>query len=357
MTTRQFLESQIDELCDSPAGDADARSDEWSRLVFLLSTNEYPKVWSSLKNTTSRANLIYAWAQKDPSTALDALLTLPENTDRDSLMESVLRCWAAADPGGVVTWLHRVPEGERRDNLLRRTIGGMAGQHPAAAAKLLDEIPPGAFRDNAVVSFVEECSPIHPEAAAALAETAHAVFQRQGLYHDVGMGWAERNGLEALAWAQSLSNTADRRDALAGVVRTMVQSQPEAACRIVLAEADSITRDQLIGSLARGWAESDLPAAANWVNELPEPSFREKAWEGLSRSWVAQDPEGAASFALFSLPAGQARNAALETIGREWTQSGWDERAARRWADRVASGPERDAFLAGLASPSWRVER
>ena len=158
-------------------------------------------------------------------------------------------------------------------------------------------------------------------------------------------------------WAQSLSNLADRRDALAGVVRTMVQSEPEAACRIVLSQADSEARSQLLQSLAHGWAEADLPAAANWVSNLPEPSLRQQAWEGLTGLWVAQDPEGATSFALFSLPAGPIRNAALETIGREWTQSGWDERAARKCVDEIAAGPERDAFLAGLASPEWRAER
>ncbi len=358
-TTLQYFESQVRTLDSLGNKEAFAHKlDEIRPLLLLLSTNDYPRIWAWLKGLRSsdakgcvRYQLLEIWSKKDPRAAIEVVMALPEGHEREMLMRGLPANYGASDPEAALAWVRQMPAGEQRDIFLTDMIGGIAERDVTLATRLLDELPPGSFRDNAVWGIVEHCLDTGPAAAAGLADKARNVFQQQGLFRYVGAAWAERNLPEALAWAQGLSSQGDRDSALAGVVRQMAQTQPEAASDFVLAQAESSSRYLLAKSLAAGWAESNLPAAVGWLARVPD-NVRAQAWEGLQEQWIHQDPEGAANFAVQSLPAGETRIAALTALARKAAEAGWDEQAALQWVRTLPAGPERDAFLLGWCTQS-----
>ncbi len=358
-TTLQYFESQVRTLDGMGNKEAFAHKLEEIRpLLFLLSTNDYPKIWAWLKGLRSsdakgcvRYQLLEIWSKKDPRAAIEVVMALPEGHEREMLMRGLPANYGASNPEAALAWVRQLPAGEQRDIFLTDMIGGIAERDVVIATRLVDELPPGSLRDGAVWRIVEHCLNTDPAAAAGLANKARTVFQQQGLFRYVGAAWAERSLPEALAWAQGLNNQGDRDSALAGVVRQMAQTQPGVAANLVLSQAEASSRYLLAKSLVAGWAQSDLPAAVEWTTRLPD-NLCGQAWEGLQEQWVHLDPEGAANFALQSLPAGETRTAALTTLARKAAEAGWDEQAALRWVGRLPAGPERDAFLLGWCTQS-----
>ncbi len=358
-TTLQYVESQVRAL--DALGNKERfmhKLEEIRPLLFLLSTNDYPKIWDWLKDLRSSAaracvrnELLGIWSRKDARAAIEVVMALPDGNERSMLMRGLPGNYGASDPEAALTWVRQMPAGEQRDLLLVDMIGGIAERDTVIATGLLDELPPGSLRDSAVDRIVMRCLHSDPAAVASLANQARNTFQQQGFFRYVGAAWADRNLPEAIAWAQSLNSQSDRNNALAGVVRQMAQIEPEEAANLVLSQADAGSRHLLVRSVAAGWAESDLVAAADWVGRLPD-SMRVQAWEGLQEEWVLRDPEGAANFALESLPAGETRNAALTSLARKAAESGWDEQLALEWVSRLPTGPERDAFLSGWCTQS-----
>jgi hypothetical protein len=356
-TMIQCFESKVRELDQSDKRAFERRLDELRPLLFLLSTNDYLKVWSSLKDLRSSearaclsSMLIEIWSRRAPRAALSALLALPEGRS-SSLLRIVEQNWGAAEPDAALAWVRELPAGEQRDGALAEVAGGLAEHDPAAAIRLLEDLPPGGFRDGAALRIAHACSTAHPEAVTALMDQAKHVFQQQDLFEAVGRGWPSRSAADALAWAQSLTNANDRNRALSGVIAQMADTQPGEAMQVAISQPDAESRDQLVGSLAGRWAEGDLLAAADWLRQLPEGPLRQRVWEGMSREWTDQDPAGAAEAAMASLPAGETRTAALARVAHDGLEAGWDEQAALQSASRLTAGPDRDAFLSGLCEP------
>jgi hypothetical protein len=352
--TLEFLQTKLRGLGRLDKQASLRRLHELRPLLFLLSTNDCAKLWSSIKDLPSGdafpSMLLDVWSRRDPRTALSAVLALPEER-RPYLLRIVEQNWGAAEPDAALAWVRELPAGEQRDGALTEVLGGIAQRDPATAIKLLEDLPPGGFRDGAVFRIAVTCSTAHPEAAAALADQAREVFQQQDYFEAVGRGWSSRNPTEALAWAQSLTNTTDRNRALFGVAARMAETQPGEAIQLAMSQPDASSRNELIRCVAGSLAEGDLQAAADWLRQLPDSPLRRQAWEGMSREWIEQDPAGATDAAMASLPAGEIRTAALARVAHDGLEAGWDEQAAVQRASRLPAGPDRDAFLSGLCEP------
>ena len=352
--TLEFLQAKLRGLGRLDKQTSLRRLHELRPLLFLLSTNDCAKLWSSIKDLPSgdafSSMLFDVWSRRDPRAVLSAVLALPEGR-RSYLLRIVQGNWGAAEPDAALAWVRELPAGEQRDGALTEVLGGIAQRDPTTAIQLLADLPPGGFRDGAVFRIALTCSTAHPEAAAALANQAKEVFQQQDLFEAVGRGWSSRNTTEALAWAQSLTNTTDRNRALFGVAAQMAETLPGEAIQLAMSQRDTSSRNELIRCVAGRLAEGDLQMAADWLRRLPDGPLRQQAWEGMSREWIEQDPAGAADAALASLPAGETRTAALARVAHDGLEAGWDEPAAAQWASQLPAGHDRDAFLSGLCEP------
>jgi hypothetical protein len=60
---------------------------------------------------------------------------------------------------------------------------------------------------------------------------------------------------------------------------------------------DAGVQTDLVKRLMLEWSSRDLVAAADWLKGLPEGRAKDSALEGISRTWVSNDPKGAVEFA------------------------------------------------------------
>ncbi|HZI30691.1 MAG TPA: hypothetical protein VFF11_00005, partial [Candidatus Binatia bacterium] len=125
---------------------------------------------------------------------------------------------------------------------------------------------------------------------------------RQHAIQELCSRWAGTDTPAALTWAQSLSSEAERVAAFNQIVANWARKDPQAA--VQFANQHPELSDVALGEIAKAWSQSDLTAATNWVESLPDGTKKDAALSALSEVWAENDPKGLASYAL-GLPAGE----------------------------------------------------
>lgn len=328
--------------------------DQISPLLLSLTTDAYPRVWSqamALKSPLFRKDvlgaLLYAWAGKDPPAAMAAAQSLSPNAERQRAIETVLWRWVKADPTSAWEWARQQPAGRLQENALQAVIGGMAQSDALTAATRLSELPPGIDAGFAVRRVIAGLAPANPEAAAALFAKAGFSGETEN-YYNIAAGYVSLGVGQALNWATNLPSAEARRTAMDGLLYHLAKTDPAQALQIANGESDPALRKRLLPTIAEVWSQTDLGAATAWLSQISDESERRRAAEAVLRQWTSREPETAGQLAMTLFPAGEARDRALADIGRHWLTYSQDDEAARRWADQLPAGAERDAFLSGL---------
>jgi len=136
--------------------------------------------------------------------------------------------------------------------------------------------------------------------------------------------WAKQDPTGALAWAQSVQT--DRSQAVASVLRQVAVADPRKAADLV-ASLPADERNSSYDSIASSWGGKNWSEAEAWIKTLPtdqQASAMSAAVRGLAGSDAV-----AASREIASIPAGDGRSRAVDTVVANWSRD--DPAAAARW--------------------------
>jgi hypothetical protein len=324
-------------------------------FMFLLSTNDYSKAWTLLKEVRStalrdsvRGHLLHLWSRLDPRAALKAVQALPRDDEGDWCIQEVLSGWAEKQPQAALEWVRQTLSDDRQNGALCAVARGLANQDPKAAAQLLAGLPGGGAKEEPAMAVLEKLAPLDPDAAQKFLDQIGTAHRRDDGFSFIVEVRAAQSIPDTLAWAKTLSSDKDRETALRAAVSRLAPTQPGQAVEFLMSQPAGNQRDQLAGALAETWAASDPQAASAWASQLPDGPLRQGACAGLERSWAAQDPEAAANFILNSQPPDEARLALLKDVAQTWCWVGMDTHGAMAWASQLPAGTDRDAFLSGM---------
>lgn len=155
-----------------------------------------------------------------------------------------------------------------------------------------------------------------------------------------------RNDLpKALAWMSTLTEQADRSEALLALADAWTESDPESARATVVEWPDPAARLRLHGIVAYRWAARDPEAALAWALTL-EPELREDATSKVLNQMALANP-AAAQRALMALPSGADRDRLAERLVSnrpgsrelaEWSVRYPDAATARKLTKRAVFG-------------------
>jgi hypothetical protein len=350
----QILTAKLAELDQSGKDHHAVLIDQITPLLLSLKPDAYPLLWSqtlALKSPGLRKDvlsaLVYAWAGRDPAGALNAAQRLAPGAAREQAVETILWRWAGTNPAAAWTWAREQPAGQPLESAFQNVIGGMAQTDALGALARLSELPPEMDARFAVRRVIAGLAAEHPEAAAALLAKAGFSGETENVY-SIAAGYVSQGMDRALNWATNLPSAEARHTALDGLVCALVKTEPAQALQLASRESDAALRKRLLPALAEAWSRTDLEAATTWLGQIPDESERRRAAEAVLREWTSREPGRAGQLALDLFPPGEARNRSLADIGRHWLTFSQDDEAARRWADLLSPGAERDAFLAGL---------
>ena len=152
-----------------------------------------------------------AWAEEDPSAAMDALDEVGDHTMRALWQQQIAGRWASQDAHATWEWALAQPPSRTRGRLLWIPLGAIARTDPLEAVALADSLR-GRERGEAMMMALGTWASNDARAAANWAARADTVdaSEREGYLRSVVGVWAREDALEALAWvdASNLSSGA-----------------------------------------------------------------------------------------------------------------------------------------------------
>jgi hypothetical protein len=151
----------------------------------------------------AQPGVLYTWAERDPVAALDAVDTLSDPTQRNSMRAFALARLAQSDPGAAIRYFDKLDDAAQRE----ASRNGLWQQIAATSPELvLERIGrrPGEVRLGVEGFALQTLAQRDPHAAMdRLAQTPPGPA-RQQLTQSIARALAEKNAEEALAWARAL---------------------------------------------------------------------------------------------------------------------------------------------------------
>jgi hypothetical protein len=255
-------------------------------------------------------------ASTRPEKALDEAQQLPNANQRQQALSMIAMTMSQRDPQQAVGLLDRIERPEDRKSVARNIANVWVQSDPDAA-----------------LSWVLQQD--RNERDAILPMTVQILAQSD---LDSAMRWLPRlDERSQVLWrAQIASNLASQRS-------------PEEALQFVSRYEGGDDYPQLLASAINGLAETDLHAALQMADRVPEGLERDGLYNGLIGNYGHHDPEQAAAM-LSSISNDAQRAQATSMLAMVWSHS--DPAGAQQWAEKLPRGDGRDDAIVQLAS-NW----
>jgi len=155
--------------------------------------------------------------------------------------------------------------------------------------------------------------------------------------------WAAKDPEAALAAVMKLPEGDERNQALGAVCLGVAQTDPAVAVQM----AQTLNLDKqpgaLMQNLVQQWASTDLSSALDWVNSQPVGGQRNDLTERIAFVLSQTQPADAADLVLTQIPAGSAQDQAVMTVLLQWENQ--DLAGATAWANGFPDGLLREGAL------------
>ncbi|MFK7911926.1 MAG: hypothetical protein AB8F34_15195 [Akkermansiaceae bacterium] len=159
--------------------------------------------------------------------------------------------------------------------------------------------------------------------------------------------WARQDSAGAMAWAQSLEGR-DQGEAMRGIFSQAAKEDPAKAAGMLSSITDEDAKKDAQNSIAREWGGKDWGAAQSWISGLPADQQADATAQAI-RGLADQDPK-LASTKISSIPEGEQRDEAIESIARRWGQD--DPASAADWVMKSGSEDAQSEAIGRVVS-SW----
>lgn len=211
---------------------------------------------------------------------------------RDTRMR-LTRSAAWKEPEVALKWLDQSPElftAEERDQVLSAMFNG--GSNLAAVEAVLDTAPDGMRERLLEQSF----NYLNEERSAPLDRWIERIDalpaeKRAGASAAVARQWASVDPQQAIAWANTLTDSTQSMEALSGAVKTWVGLDSYEASEWIATLPEGSQRDHSTLTLVNGIARSEPDSAWEWAKTISQPDLRAKAL-GVAFARVSErDPQ------------------------------------------------------------------
>lgn len=282
----------------------------------------------------------------DDPAALDAALQLDDRSMRGPVFGGLLRRWLARDFNAALAYVRRMSPGNEATNALLLVLEFARERdplHALALARDLATAPELAAIYSAIFAQLAE-----RDLSLAIENMAQvpAGRPRENALRALLDRWSRTDLPQALAWAQNLSDPAERSVGLDTTLAILAHDDPLRAAQLAL---ESLTGDALARVLAPALAQltaTDVRDAAALVSRLPEGELQVHSALGVARVLASRDPAGAIAW-VGTLPAGDSQRIALNNALDVWAAQ--DPSAATRYIAQMPDGPPQDAAAENLA--------
>lgn len=253
-------------------------------------------------------------ANEDPIRALDLAAAIDTPMERQQAMHQVASTATMRDPAQSAALLEHVlslQNEQERQSLVQSILSSWASKEPTRAADWLvanaDRAPPGA-----VTMVAQQYAQRNIQEAASYATRMPSQLRGSWLNGVAGM-YAQTNPQAALDWIEQFRGSAEYDDAALAVIMPASRVDPEAAARAAESLGREDYRRTAVTQVAMGWAQRDPARAAAWASGVSDPAAQQGAVSIIAGMWSQQDPAAAQAWVL-TQPAGRGRDGALLSL-------------------------------------------
>ncbi len=241
---------------------------------------------STTLHTELAGDLLGTWSDRSPKEAADFLLTIKESNPFDAAARHVIDDWAAISFDDAKAWIAGVKDVKRREHLEFLLVNGArrTGDRNDGIAYALEKFESNSGMSHSLYLLV----------SSVVGEDLPA----------------------AIPWVQEIAPNDLILEEFYNTLLHQWRTQDIAqAVRHLDLMPDPIRRAEDYEFFALNYANSDLDAAREWANRLPESEDRDRALIGVAETWSKRNPAEAEAW-IKSLDAGELRDrAASNHIG------------------------------------------
>jgi hypothetical protein len=279
--------------------------------------------------------LLNRWGQEDPDAAFASLGNLSAERN-GSQANAVLAGLAASNPQRAVAWLTD-PENNAQHqpwmghSLAQTLAEEWSRQDPQAALAWAASLEPGELQTGAYAGVIGSILDTDPQRAASLAMELQS-DDRSKLLGRVATTWAEQAPESAIEWVETLQG-ADRQATMSEALASWAHAAPQSAASYVSSLPET-ERGEHVGSVARAWAEQAPAEAAHWLGAQPNGQSKAEAMGHVMWNWTSQDPEAASTW-LSEQPPGESFDRGVAGLAKAATHAFDDPEAGVTWAATI----------------------
>ncbi|HEX3800315.1 MAG TPA: hypothetical protein VH413_16595 [Verrucomicrobiae bacterium] len=315
----------------------------------------------------------------DYRSALEEALRETDPQKRGIAFGTAFARWLDDDVEGALGYVRGMGQGPQYDEALFMVLKRISKKDPARALSLAGEMATTAEQREIYHPLMVQMASYNLLAAVDLIPTIPAGESRDNAISTVASMWSDKDSNAALAWAQSLSDDAERKialevcacslasedpqhafsvateslsgDALERVadigLQRMLQTNPEAASKIVPQLPEGELQLHVAMNVARALANEGTDTALAWLPSLPAGPVRQAALNNVLDIWQQQNPADAAAY-VAQMPAGDDQNAAVAHISHALGAA--DPDYAMQWIQTLPSDDARRAAVENIVS-------
>lgn len=298
----------------------------------------------------SLAATVFRLSQLNPEAAIRFLDESPDLRQKGEIYGMIFANYALKDPAKAGDALLKLDPGRLRGSI-EGAMAALTGQDPDAAYQLLSRFDK-ADQDNERRKFVEKVVKLDPQRAIAFAEDMVKSGQTTGVFAALASEWMKKDAAAASAWAETYRGPGELgvKDVL---IRHSAEGDPRKAAEAFAELGNQASDlDNTAHVIGKKLAQTDLPAAADWVKSLPEGKGRAAAESEVIDVWLAKDSLEAAGW-IREMPSGESRDSASVRLIRTITRRHPQE--ALEWASAIKDNAARTRMQQDVLK-DWREQ-
>jgi hypothetical protein len=279
------------------------------------------------KYTLEISSACQRWAEVDPDAALKFVLSNKQSSFRSAAIGSLFAGMAKTDPALARMKLASIDDPSLRATARSSMLSALLTDRPDEWVEII-KTDPSASRNYHLGSIASEWAMDDPVKAAARLQSLPFNLQA-GAIASIAQVWAGKDSKAALQWANSLTDSSQRNNALGAIAGGIAASDPDAA----LASLDSLpsaARRVGLTAIFNTLLDLDYESALARANSLPDPDDQKAALKiiaGDQNGYSFGDPFGIGMYQSFdagqltslleNLPPGAMRTNALNRLGNQ----------------------------------------
>ena len=296
----------------------------------------------SLHQELDRARAMEA-ADTDPAGAWHAALSLDARS-RPGSLNLIATDWARSDPVAAFEAAGALADTQLRESVERAVVSEWMRNDRDAALDWVLALPTSSHREAIATALNTLGRTDYETALDTLVDLGDRVLLER-LSLRMAWTWGNYDPQAAYDWAVAQASSHMQGELIHPVMATIARTSPEDAVSLASRLDDALQRAAAFRSVFATWAQTDVRAAARWIDASPQPPS-DAAYQ-LIPAYAKLDPEEAFDW-LMSLDASQHRH--VDRLITE-TAKGSPDRA-RQLLDRLPGGPAKER-AAGQLVTAW----